>query len=220
MRRRPLEAAQQLKDGDTKKPPMVAALDSELMLAVLWFGVSFCFLWFAANRRAISIKTGDELDKMRVAGRMAAEVLEMIEPHVKAGVTTGELDDLIYAHVRDKQHAIPAPLNYGGIVGGLFSFSELSKSVCKLSAHGIHYLVQGVLLFTSLKGIPIGIPFCGFPKSVCISVNEEVCHGIPGARVIKTGDIVNIDVTVIKHGYHGDTSKLYLVGEWSGLCII
>jgi methionyl aminopeptidase len=167
------------------------------------------------HRRTIAIKTPDELDKMRVAGRLAAEVLEMIGPHVKAGVSTGELDDLIYAHVRDHQHAIPAPLNYGGIVGGLFSFNELSKSVCKLSAHGVHYFVQGVLLFTNLKGIPVGIPFCGFPKSVCISVNEEVCHGIPGKRVLNSGDIVNIDVTVIKHGYHGDTSKIFTVGPIS-----
>jgi methionyl aminopeptidase len=115
---------------------------------------------------AISIKTDDEIQKMRVAGRLAAEVLEMIEPHVVPGVTTEELDRLCHNYIVEHQKAIPAPLNYHG-----------------------------------------------FPKSICTSVNHVVCHGIPGPKRLKEGDIVNIDVTVIKDGYHGDTSKMFFVGQ-------
>lgn len=115
---------------------------------------------------AISIKTSEDIEKMRVAGRLAAEVLEMIEPHVKAGVTTGELDKICHDYIVNVQQAVPAPLNYHG-----------------------------------------------FPKSTCISVNEVVCHGIPGEKVLKDGDIVNFDITVIKDGYHGDTSKMIIVGK-------
>lgn len=115
---------------------------------------------------AITIKTADEIEKMRVAGRLAAEVLEMIEPHVKAGVTTGELDKICHDYIVNVQQAVPAPLNYHG-----------------------------------------------FPKSTCISVNEVVCHGIPGEKMLKDGDIVNFDITVIKDGYHGDTSKMIIVGK-------
>lgn len=115
---------------------------------------------------AITIKTADEIEKMRVAGRLAAEVLEMIEPHVQAGVTTGELDKICHDYIVNVQQAVPAPLNYHG-----------------------------------------------FPKSTCISVNEVVCHGIPGEKVLKDGDIVNFDITVIKDGYHGDTSKMIIVGK-------
>lgn len=115
---------------------------------------------------AITIKTANEIEKMRVAGRLAAEVLEMIEPHVRAGVTTGELDKICHDYIVNVQQAVPAPLNYHG-----------------------------------------------FPKSTCISVNEVVCHGIPGEKVLKDGDIVNFDITVIKDGYHGDTSKMIIVGK-------
>ncbi len=115
---------------------------------------------------AVSIKKPDEVDKMRVAGRLAAEVLEMIGPHVKPGVTTGELDAICHRHIVENQKAIPAPLNYHG-----------------------------------------------FPKSICTSVNHQVCHGIPGDKKLKNGDIVNIDITVKKDGYHGDTSKMFCVGE-------
>ncbi len=116
---------------------------------------------------AITLKTHDEIEKMRVAGRLAAEVLEMIEPHVKPGISTGELDRLCHAHITEVQHAIPACLG-----------------------------------------------FCGFPKSVCTSVNDVVCHGIPSDdKILKEGDIINIDVTVIKDGYHGDTSNMFLVGK-------
>lgn len=116
---------------------------------------------------AISIKTPDELQKMRVAGRLAAEVLEIIEPYVKPGVTTGELDKICHHHITEVQQAISACLGYHG-----------------------------------------------FPKSVCISPNEVVCHGIPSDdKVLKDGDIVNIDVTVIKDGFHGDTSKMFIVGK-------
>jgi len=114
----------------------------------------------------ITIKTPDEIAKMRVAGRLAADVLEMIEPSVRPNITTDELNQLCHDFIVNNQKAIPAPLNYRG-----------------------------------------------FPKSICTSVNHQVCHGIPGARKLSEGDIVNIDVTVIKEGYHGDTSKMFVVGK-------
>ena len=115
---------------------------------------------------AVTIKTPEEIEKMRIAGRLAAEVLEMIEPHVKAGVTTDALDRICHDYIINEQQAIPAPLNYRG-----------------------------------------------FPKSICTSVNHQICHGIPGDRVLKNGDMLNIDITVIKDGFHGDTSKIFFVGE-------
>lgn len=115
---------------------------------------------------ATLIKSPDAIAKMRVAGRLAAEVLEMIEPHVKAGISTDQLNTLCHDYIVDVQHAIPAPLNYRG-----------------------------------------------FPKSICTSVNHVICHGIPNDKKLKDGDIVNIDITVIKDGYHGDTSKTFLVGK-------
>lgn len=115
----------------------------------------------------IHLKSSAEIDKMRVAGRLAAEVLEMIGEHVKPGVSTGELDRICHRHIVDRQDAIPAPLNYKG-----------------------------------------------FPKSICTSVNHVVCHGIPSdGKILKSGDILNIDITVIKDGFHGDTSKMFLVGK-------
>jgi len=116
----------------------------------------------------ISIKTDEEIKKMRIAGKLAAEVLEMIEPHIKPGVTTEELDQICHNYIVDIQKAIPAPLNYHG-----------------------------------------------FPKSICTSVNHQVCHGIPNNKRLKKGDIVNVDITVIKDEYHGDTSKMFLVGDCS-----
>ncbi len=115
---------------------------------------------------AITIKTPEEIERMRVAGRLAADVLKMIEPHVVPGVTTDELDRLCHDYIVNVQQAIPAPLNYHG-----------------------------------------------FPKSICTSVNHQVCHGIPANKKLKSGDIVNIDITVIKDGYHGDTSRMFAVGE-------
>lgn len=114
----------------------------------------------------VTIKTTDEIDKMRVAGKLAAEVLEMIEPYIKAGITTGELDRICHEYIVNTQKAVPAPLNYHG-----------------------------------------------FPKSICTSVNHQVCHGIPSDRRLKNGDIINIDITVIKDGFHGDTSKMFTVGK-------
>jgi methionyl aminopeptidase len=116
--------------------------------------------------RDIPIKTPDEIEKMRTAGRMAAEVLDMITEHVRVGVTTDELNAICHEHITVKQGAIPAPLNYRG-----------------------------------------------FPKSICTSLNHQVCHGIPSDRVLKKKDILNIDITVIKEGYHGDTSRMFCVGE-------
>jgi len=114
----------------------------------------------------IHIKNASEIAKMRVAGRLAAEVLEMIAAHVRAGVTTEELDRICHDYIVNEQRAIPAPLNYHG-----------------------------------------------FPKSICTSVNQQVCHGIPGPRELKNGDIVNIDITVIKDDFHGDTSEMFHIGE-------
>ena len=115
----------------------------------------------------IHIKSFDEIAKMRVAGKLASEVLEMIEDYVEPGVTTGELDRLCHEYIVNEQTAIPAPLNYNG-----------------------------------------------FPKSICTSINHVICHGIPSNdKTLKSGDIINIDITVIKEGFHGDTSKMFFVGK-------
>ena len=114
----------------------------------------------------VTIKTPEEQEKMRVAGRLAAEVLDMIGEHVVPGVTTEELDKRCHDYIVEVQRSIPANLNYRG-----------------------------------------------FPKTICTSVNHVVCHGIPNDRKLKTGDIINIDVTVIKDGFHGDTSRMYYVGK-------
>jgi methionyl aminopeptidase len=121
----------------------------------------------------IVIKTPADIEAMRLAGRLAAEVLDYIAPYVKPGVTTGELDRLCHEYMSNVQGTTPAPLNYA----------------------------------------PPG--YRPFPKAICTSVNHQVCHGIPGDRVLKNGDVINIDVTVIKDGYHGDTSRMYFVGESS-----
>jgi methionyl aminopeptidase len=120
---------------------------------------------------AIHLKTAEEIGQMRVAGKLAAEVLDFVSARVKPGITTGELDRLCHDLIVDEQKAVPAPLNYA----------------------------------------PPG--YKPFPKSICTSVNHQVCHGIPGERVLKAGDILNIDVTVIKDGYHGDSSRMFYVGE-------
>jgi methionyl aminopeptidase len=119
---------------------------------------------------SVSIKTPDEIEKMRVAGRLASEVLDFIGPYVKPGVTTEELDRLCHDYMVHEQKTIPAPLNYA----------------------------------------PPG--YQPYPKSVCTSVNHVVCHGIPGTKVLKPGDVVNIDVTVIKDGFHGDSSRMFCAG--------
>lgn len=113
----------------------------------------------------ITIKTADEIEKMRAAGKLAASVLEMIEPHIQAGVTTAELDQICHDYII-AAGAYPAPLNYHG-----------------------------------------------FPKSICTSLNHVVCHGIPNEKPLKNGDIMNVDVTVKLNGYHGDTSKMFVVGQ-------
>lgn len=135
---------------------------------------------------SIAIKSQEEIEKMKVAGKLAASVLEMLEPHVKAGVTTDELD-AICANYTAEKNALSAPLNYGSDENG-----------------------DG-----------------GFPKSICTSVNQVVCHGIPSTQVLKDGDIVNIDITckicldpegtaeIDKKYYHGDTSKMFLIGDVS-----
>jgi methionyl aminopeptidase len=118
-----------------------------------------------------TIKNPEEIEKMRVAGRLASEVLDFVAPHVKPGVSTGELDRLCHDYMVSVQGTIPAPLNYA----------------------------------------PPG--YTPYPKSICTSVNHQVCHGVPGDKVLKNGDIVNIDITVIKDGYHGDTSRMFCIGE-------
>ena len=114
----------------------------------------------------ITIKTLEEQEKMRKAGRLAANVLDMIGDYIEPGISTNELDIICHNFITEKQKAIPAPLNY-----------------------------------------------MGFPKSICTSLNHVVCHGIPGQRVLKTGDCLNIDITVIKDGFHGDTSRMFFVGK-------
>ena len=115
---------------------------------------------------SVTIKTSEEQQKMRIAGRLAASVLDMIGEHVKPGISTDELDQICHRYIVEDLQAIPAPLNYRG-----------------------------------------------FPKSICTSVNHVVCHGIPGDKKLKNGDSINIDITVIKDGFHGDTSRMFQVGN-------
>ena len=119
---------------------------------------------------AITLKTADDIAQMRIAGRLASEVLDLLTQHVMPGITTEQIDKLAHDHIVNMQGAVPAPLNYA----------------------------------------PPG--YTPYPKSICTSVNHQVCHGIPNERVLKSGDIVNIDVTVIKDGWHGDTSRMYYAG--------
>ncbi len=118
----------------------------------------------------IHIKNSDEIAKMRTAGRLAADVLEMIAKHVTAGISTNELDTICHTYITEKQQANPSPLNYHG-----------------------------------------------FPKSICTSVNHQICHGIPSDKKLKKGDIINIDITVDKDQYHGDTSQMFCIGKPSVL---
>lgn len=121
----------------------------------------------APNAMQVTIKTPAEQEQMRIAGRLAADVLDMIGPYVVPGVTTEELNARCHDYIVNVQQAVPAPLNYRG-----------------------------------------------FPKSICTSVNHVVCHGIPSAdKRLKQGDIINIDITVIKDGWHGDTSRMFAVGK-------
>jgi len=121
----------------------------------------------------IPIKTGAEIEGMRTAGRLGSEVLDMLTPHIKPGVTTLELDRLAHDYIVNVQQAVPATLGYQ----------------------------------------PPGYP--AYPASLCASVNDQVCHGIPNEKPLKDGDIVNIDVTVIKDGWHGDNSRMFVVGKGS-----
>src|SRR5687767_14865192 len=120
---------------------------------------------------SVVIKNQEEVERMRLAGKLAAEVLDYITPYVKPGVTTGKLNDLCHTYMVGVQGTTPAPLNYA----------------------------------------PPG--YKPFPKSICTSVNHQVCHGIPGECVLKPGDVLNIDITVIKDGFHGDSSRMFYVGE-------
>lgn len=132
-------------------------------------------MYRAPRDMSIVIKTPEQIEKMRVAGHLAAEVLDFIEPHVKPGITTAELDRLCHDYMVNVQGAIPAPLNYA----------------------------------------PPG--YKPYPKSICTSVNHQICHGVPGEKALKKGDIVNIDITVIKDGWHGDTSRMFIVGKEAGI---
>jgi methionyl aminopeptidase len=127
---------------------------------------------------SITLKTPAEIEQMRVAGRLAGEVLDYIEPFVKPGVTTEELDKLCHHYMVDVQGCIPAPLNYA----------------------------------------PPG--YAPYPKSICASTNHQVCHGVPNERALKKGDIVNLDITTIKDGWHGDTSRMFLVGGEAAASIL
>jgi len=120
---------------------------------------------------SISIKNSEDIKKMRVAGKLASEVLDFITPFIKPNITTEEIDKICHDYMVNEQKTIPAPLNYA----------------------------------------PPG--HSPYPKSVCTSVNNQICHGIPGPKLLKKGDIVNVDITVIKDGYHGDTSRMFFVGD-------
>lgn len=119
-----------------------------------------------SNTMSIVLKTPEDISKMRIAGQLAAEVLQVVREHIQEGVTTDTLDEICHKHIVEQQQAVPAPLNYRG-----------------------------------------------FPRSICTSVNHVVCHGIPGKKRLKRGDILNVDITVIKDGFHGDTSQMFFVGE-------
>lgn len=119
----------------------------------------------------ITINNQEDIERMRIAGKLASEVLDFITPFIKPSITTEEIDSLCHDFMTNKQGTIPAPLNYA----------------------------------------PPG--HTPFPKSICTSVNNQICHGIPGEKILKKGDVVNIDITVIKDGYHGDTSRMFFVGE-------
>jgi len=119
----------------------------------------------------ITINNQEDIKKMRIAGKLASEVLDFITPFIKPGITTEKIDSLCHDFMTIEQGTIPAPLNYAP---------------------------------------PGHMPF---PKSICTSVNNQICHGIPGEKILKKGDVVNIDITVIKDDYHGDTSRMFFVGE-------
>jgi methionyl aminopeptidase len=123
---------------------------------------------------SIVIKNKEDIEYMRISGKLAAEVLDYITPFVKPGVTTNELDKLCHDYIVDVQKAYPSPLNYKSRDDGP-----------------------------------------AYPKSICTSVNSEICHGIPNDKSLKDGDIVNIDVTVYKNGYHGDNSRMFYIGNVS-----
>ncbi len=120
---------------------------------------------------AVHLKIREEIEQMRIAGRLAADVLDFITPHIKPGVTTGELDRLCHDYMVEVQQTVPAPL---------------------------HYTPPG---------------YTPYPKSICTSVNHVVCHGVPGGKKLRNGDIINVDITVIKNGFHGDTSRMFFVGQ-------
>ena len=122
---------------------------------------------------AVNIKDHDDIDRLRVACRLAADVLDYIAPEIQPGISTGEVDQLCHDFMVDVQKVIPAPLNYA----------------------------------------PPG--YKPYPKSICTSINHQVCHGVPGDRILRQGDIVNVDITVIKDGFHGDTSRMFEVGNTS-----
>ena len=119
----------------------------------------------------ITINNQEDIERMRIAGKLASEVLDFITPFIKPSITTEKIDSLCHDFMTNEQGTIPAPLNYA----------------------------------------PPG--HTPFPKSICTSVNNQICHGIPGEKILKKGDVVNIDITVIKDGYHGDTSRMFFVGE-------
>jgi len=134
-------------------------------------GALECVFIFTTRTMTVTIKTGAEIEGMRVAGRLGSEVLDYITPFVKPGITTGELDRLCHDYMVNVQGTVPAPLNYAP------------------SGHA------------------------PYPKSICTSVNNQVCHGVPSDKLLKNGDIVNLDITVIKDGWHGDTSRMFAVGD-------
>eukprot|EP00520_Triparma_pacifica_P004087 CAMPEP_0118672292 /NCGR_PEP_ID=MMETSP0785-20121206/22462_1 /TAXON_ID=91992 /ORGANISM="Bolidomonas pacifica, Strain CCMP 1866" /LENGTH=280 /DNA_ID=CAMNT_0006567243 /DNA_START=81 /DNA_END=921 /DNA_ORIENTATION=- len=184
------------------------------------------------NQTTITIKTQDEISLIRQSSHHASSLLLHLSPSIQPGTTTSTLDDISSQYV-EELGLTSAPLNYGGI--GM-TVANSGSQLC-IYAHNLAHLivttftlyVYGWSIFSSSNSIPrgngvyVGVPFCGFPKSICTSVNDVVCHGIPSRdEALVSGDIINVDVTVITgEGWHGDTSKVWMVGKaWDYLEVV
>ncbi|GMI36744.1 hypothetical protein TeGR_g11951, partial [Tetraparma gracilis] len=198
-----------------KYAPKPSALPPPALFQVLYFGACISLLVYLLTPAPISVKSAGEIELMRETCGDASSLLRRLSPHVLPGATTLSLDGAASA-IMSGMSVRAAPLNYGGVLGGLISASEPGKSACKLAASLSHYLLTAAASLVALrpKFSPVGLPLCGFPSSVCVSVNDVVCHGIPAEReVLRRGDAVNVDVTTISpEGWFGDTSKMWLVG--------
>lgn len=210
MRRRKAASPDGAEENVAPKRRAVVALKGQSVLRLLFFGYVACRAIYLTKPPAPTLKTAKELDDLREAGRLAATLLERLGSEIAPGVSTAHLDAVARAFVRDELGATPAPLHYGGLTGGLLRGTALGELICS-AAHR----TAAALSRTVWNGAPLPIPpLCGFPASICVSVNDVVAHGIPSESVVlKEYDLVNVDVTVkTASGAHGDTSKCWLVG--------